>query len=382
MTSEISLRGAPVPPEDPTDLTVEDYKAALESTVEEIKRDDVPSLAAGVAFKIFLSLFPALLAGVAVFSIVTTPADLLRLFGYLSGILPAEALSLLEEPLVNLAEGGGASAGGVAAAGVLAGLWAATSAAVTLVKALSRAYDVEESRKFVAQRLVALAITLALFLTIVGLIVLVVAGRPIQEALVPPQFGAVAGVLLGIARVAVAIVLLVMLFAFVYWIGPDRERPEWAWLSPGAVVGVIGWLVLSGAFTLYVRLAGDYDATYGALGGVIVLLLWLQLSMAMLLIGAELNREIERIHDIKAAVAEGAGFALAEPLSEAASQAPDPGASLVLPAVPPPAAGDPPPGLERRSRNGAGGVARVGMAAAAVVRTLAVSRRRRRARTR
>lgn len=384
MTSEASLRGGPVPPEDPTELTRADAKAVAKATVEEIKSDDVPSLAAGVAFKIFLSMFPAAIAGVAIFSLVTTPADINRFLTVIEGLdfVPQAADELITAPLRELIEGQGAA--GIAIAGVLGGLWAASSAAVTLIKALSRAWDVPETRKFVRQRVVALAIMLALLLALIGLFLLLVVGLQVQATVVPEELlrGPVPG-LLAAGRLLGAVVLLMLLFAFVYWIGPDRDRPEWSWLSPGAIVGVVGWLAVSGLFTLYVRSFGNYDATYGALGGVIVLLLWLQLSMMMLLVGAELNNVIERVRDSKAVVAEGSGFAQAMPLSEASSGALDPGEGLVLPAVPPPAPGDPLRGLEERGEmapadgQGPSRLARAGAAAAATGAAVAVLRHRR-----
>lgn len=383
LTSDATMRDGRVPPDGPTDLTREDYVAVAKSTIGEIAADDVPSLAAGVAFKIFLSLFPAAIAGVAIFSLVTAPADIQRFIEVIQGLdfVPRAADELITDPLRSLVEGDGA--GGFAIFGVLGGLWAASSAAVTLIKALSRAWDVPETRKFVRQRVVAFVIMLALVVAIAGLFVLLVFGVQVQSALLPEEFSTgPIGVVLGLARFVGALALLMLLFAFVYWIGPDRDRPEWTWLSPGAVVGVVGWLVVSGLFTLYVRNFGNYDATYGALGGVIVLLLWLQLSMMMLLVGAELNNVIERVRRGKAAVAEGAGFAHAEPLGEAASRAPDPSAGLVLPDVPPRAPGAPLPGLEERGElagtdGGRGALARVGAAAAAAGTFAVVLRRRR-----
>lgn len=352
MSSEGFWAGASVLPDDPTELTAKDYRTALKATVAETKRDDVPSLAAGVAFKIFLSLFPAAIAAAAVFSLVTSPEDILKVRAAIGDLIPNRAAEVVTGPLDNLVEDDSSDAGGLAIGGLLAGVWAASSAAVTLMKALSRAYDVEETRKFLGQRFIALAITLALFVTMVGMVLLLVAGGPIQEALLPPQFGPVGQFLVTAARLAGALALLVALFAFVYWIGPDRERPAFTWLSPGSAVGVVGWLLTSGGFTLYVRMAGDYEATYGALAGVIVLLLWLQLSMMMLLIGGELNNELQRVRTAKAVLADGSGFALAAPLSEAASNSPEPGDGLVLPAVPP-YRGDGLPGLEGRGK-GAG----------------------------
>lgn len=272
------------------------WKAIGKETLAGVKSDDVSSLAAGVAFKIFLSLFPSLLAGVAIWSLFATPADLQGLFDQMAGVLPAAAIEFIQAPLTDLTTGEGTGAGGIAIAGVLGGIWAATSAAVTLVRALNRAEDVEESRKPVRQRLVALAITTGLFVALLGLVVLLVMGRQLQETFVEPLLPGVglAG-LVTAARFGAAVLVLVTLFGFVYWVGPNRPRPAWRALAPGAVVGVAGWLALSGGFALYARTAGNYNATYGSLAGVIVTLLWLQLSMLTLLLGAELNAAAARV---------------------------------------------------------------------------------------
>jgi membrane protein len=148
----------------------------------------------------------------------------------------------------------------------------------------------QEARSFIKQRLVALSITGALLLAIGALITLVIAGPQVQRLVVPEQLqGQREHRVRGAAGAARAVVL-VLLFAFVYWIGPNRELPEWKWMSPGALVGVVGWIVASLGFTLYVQNFGNYDnGTYAGLGGVIVLMLWLQISMLILLVGAEFN---------------------------------------------------------------------------------------------
>lgn len=282
--------------ERPTTLGISDVKAVLKGTLAQAKADDVASLAAGVAFKIFLSIFPALIVVAAVFSLVTEPGDLGRTIDGLKGLdlVPSGAVDVVREPLAQLVVGGGASAGGLAVVAVLVGLWAASSAAVTLMKALNRAFGVPP-RSFVAQRLVALVLTAALLVTIVGLFLLVVVGDAVQQAVLPAQLaGGVAGGVVAALRLLAAVALVMVLFAFVYWVAPNRSPPGRVWASPGAVLGVIGWLALSGLFTLYVRNFGDYDTTYGTLGAVVVLMLWLQLSMAVLLLGAELNAELEQ----------------------------------------------------------------------------------------
>jgi membrane protein len=384
------------PPEaladDPSDFTREDYKVAFKSTLAEIKKDDVPSMAAGVAFKIFLAIFPAMIAAVAIFSIVIDPAGLERLLDQFSAVLPDAALELLEQPLQNLAEGGGGGAGLAAITGVLAGLWAATSAAATLIKALNRAYGVQESRKFFAQRGVALALTVALLVALIALVVLLVAGPQLSDALIPDQLdGSGIGFLAGVVRFLLAGAVLVFLFAFVYWLGPNRDQPRWMWISPGSVLAVIGWLVVAGGFTLYVQTAGNYEATYGAIAGVVVLMLWLQLSMLVLLVGAEFNAEIEALRARHAEVAAGAGFGLSGPAALSTLVPAEPaGAAHAAEAAGLTAPASPRarrrryalPGLEETEGNGAGskgpsGMAKVGAAAATAAAVVAVIARRR-----
>ncbi len=298
------------PVDDPTDLTRADYFTAFKRTLKEVKEDDVPGLAAGAAFKIFMSIFPSLLTAVAIFGLVMTPGEIADLLAEAQGFLPETAIKVLQKPLNDLTQAKESTAGFAAVAGIATAVVAATSAAISLMKALSRAYDVKETRKFVRQRLVAVALTLALIAALLGIVLLLVAGRHLQASLLPgvapPLSWAVTG-----ARFALALALLVLLFAFVYWIGPNRDHPSWVWLSPGSLFGVVGWLIVSGGFTLYTQSEfGDgYGRTYAGIAGVVVLLLWLQMSMLVILIGAEFNAEIERMRALHLRVGEGAGFA-------------------------------------------------------------------------
>jgi membrane protein len=351
------------PVDDPTDLTRADYKVALTATVREVKRDDVPSMAAGVAFKIFLALFPSLIAAVAIFGFFADPAQLDTYLANLEGIVPEDALGLIERGLANITETGGGAAGGLAITGILGGLWAASSAAATLVKALNRAYETEEARSFIKQRLVALSITGALLLAIGALITLVIAGPQVQRLVVPEQLqGTAANIAFGVAQGLLVLLVLVLLFAFVYWIGPNRELPEWKWMSPGALLGVVGWIVASLAFTLYVQNFGNYDnGTYAGLGGVIVFMLWLQISMLILLVGAEFNAEVERLKAQHEAVRTGAGMGhLAEPSSIDTDGSPDAAAVISLPEAAAVGAAPQRPSRARASEGGAQAPARDG----------------------
>lgn len=262
------------------------------ATLAEVKDDDVSLLASAVAFRIFLSIFPTLIAAVAIFGLVTEPSELSRLLNEARAVVPGDAFTLLQRTLSGLTE---ASTGGIAAAGIAGGLWAASSAAAVLIKALNLAYDADEGRTFVKLRLVAFAITLTLFLAIATLMVLLVLGRFLQQWLIPETMqGRGIEYLIVAARIAASLLVLMALFAVIYWVGPAREAPSFRWITPGSVAGVLAWLVLSGGFALYTRLFGNYGATYGSLAGAVLMMLWIQLSMMTLLIGAELNQVWER----------------------------------------------------------------------------------------
>lgn len=269
-----------------------------------MKTDDVATLSAGIAFKIFLSLVPAMIAAVGVFSLVTDPDDIVELV-YAIEVLPATIADALVAPLERIvASTGGASL--ALAFGIVAGLWSASSAAATLMRSLSRAFGVTESRGFIAQRGTAVVICLALLLALAGLVLLLVAGGPIQRAVLgpaPAELAGTIGPLLTLARQVAALLVLIVLFAFVYWVGPDRAaRPRWEWITPGAVFGVVGWLVLTAGFNVYTRVADPAaNAPIAGLGALLVLLLWLQLSMMVLLLGGQINAELRRVRAERAA---------------------------------------------------------------------------------
>lgn len=273
-----------------------------------VKRHESATWAAGAAFKVFLSLFPALIAAVAVWSLFATPGDLERLLSAATGVLPAAAADLLAAPLEDLTRGDGTAAGTVAVTGVFAGLWAATSAAVTIMRALNHSVGTVETRGPVRQRGAALVLTAVLFVAMVALVVLLVAGPLLQERLLPVALANLAW-LVTLLRYVAALVVGIALLAVVYAVGPDRPPPPWRDMVPGALLGVVGWLVVSSGFALYARTAGDYNATYGSIAGVIVTLLWLQLTMLVLLLGAELNAAIRSLRERSPVDAVGVGAA-------------------------------------------------------------------------
>jgi membrane protein len=310
----------------------DEFLAAGRELLDEIRNDDIASLAAAVAFKIVLALFPSMVAAVGIFSLVTDPSDLPGMLAGLRDVVPGAAVEFLEDALRRLISSRGA--GLAAVIGVAGGVWAASGAAATLNKSLSRAYDTVDERKLVAARAAALAVTVALVLALVGIFLLLVAGGPIQERVLESlpltdTASRVIGMVASVVRNLLAAVGLMLLFAFIYWVGPHiRDRSSYVWISPGAALGVITWLVASGLFGVYVNTFGNFTSSgsiYGSLGSAIVFMLWLQMSIQALLLGAEVNQVLLLRASRRSATADIAGFG-GEP------------APLVPPAPPP--AGD------------------------------------------
>lgn len=287
------------------------WKPVARAALQRVKSHDLPSLAAGIAFRMFLSLFPALLAAIAVVSYVVE--DPLAVARDLRPFLPPGFVSdLLEERLMSIAQERGTAAVALVG-GALGGLWAASSAAVTLIRALNRINGVPERRGFVAQRSVGLLLVLGLLAVLVVVMALVVLGPQLRALVMPPQLGMLGSLLFSAAQTVVVLATLMLLFAFIYWIGPEHERSRWRWLSPGSVVAVVGWLVLSLAFRLFVQTLGNYEETYGSLATVALTMVWLQLSMMVVLLGAEIDVEIASLGERAQSIAEGVGAGVVEP---------------------------------------------------------------------
>ena len=252
--------------------------------------DDCLGLAAQLSYYFFLSLFPALLfllATASFFPLQNLTDDVSRALG---PFVSAEVLQLIQEQMQRLAS---AESGGLLTAGVVGALWSSSAAIVSIVNALNKAYDLSETRPWWKVRLVAIGLTLGVALFILLAFSFVLSGPAAAHYL-----GELTG--LGVAfETGWLILQWPLAFAFVafaigllYYFGPDADQ-DWVWISPGAVFATILWLLVSVAFKLYVANFTDYNASYGAIGGVILLLLWFYLSGLAILAGAEFNSEIE-----------------------------------------------------------------------------------------
>lgn len=274
----------------PVEIQARDWRGVARRVWQRSRDDNLTLIAAGVAFFALLSFVPAVAASVAAYGLVREPEDIARQVDELGGPIPDEARRLLSEQLSELASAGSARLGIGLIVGLAVSLWGASAAMGHLMVAVTAAYGEHEDRGFVRRRAVALAMTVAGIAFFV-VVIAVLTG-------LPAWVGAIAGspgrtVALVVRWPLLAAVMLLAL-AVVYRVGPHRDEPRWRWLSGGAVVAVVVWLLASAGFSLYASSFGTYNETYGALGGVVVFMLWLFITVGCVLLGAEVNAELER----------------------------------------------------------------------------------------
>jgi membrane protein len=250
-------------------------------------RDDHSSLsAAGVAYFVFLSMVPALAALVSVYGLFASPSQVRHRVQQAFTALPSDARKLLTSQLSNLVGSSSTALGvGFLVALVLA-LWSASSGVLHLMEAIGVAYDEEERRGFVRRRGLALAFTLAGLVVGIGMITAITT--------LPDAVDATA--LRWILRIAVYVVAALVALAglaALYRVAPDRDDPRWRWVTPGSIVAIAALVAVSVGLQIYVSNFGNYNATYGALAAVVLLMLWLYLSSLVVIAGAQLNAELE-----------------------------------------------------------------------------------------
>ena len=260
---------------------------------KETNDDGMFGRAAELSYYFLLALFPLLIFLTSVIGIVLGSGTGMRhaLFDYLARIMPPSAYQLISATMYEVSASSG---GGKLSFGLLAALWTASNGMGAITESLNIAYDVQESRSWWKTRLVAITLTVALSVLIIGALVLVVFGGRIGEGLANAYgFGAAFAITWKIVQWPVVFSVMVLAFALIYYFAPDLHRQPWQWLTPGAAIGVVLWLLVSLAFRLYLHFFDSYSATYGSLGAVIILMLWLYFTGAAVLIGGEINSEIE-----------------------------------------------------------------------------------------
>lgn len=262
----------------------------IKRTARETQADNGLGLAAQLAYYFFLALFPALLFMIALAGVFASPDLITRLVNNLSGTVPPDVINIIRDQLVSLTSG---SAGGILTFGVLAALWSSSAAMVALIDSLNRAYDVKDARPWWKQRLTAILLTLGVALFILASFTLVIAGPQLAES-IASRFGLGAAFEWSwkILQWPLVFALVATAFGLVYYFAPDVDQ-DFVFLTPGSVAATLLWLVGSLGFRFYVVNFGSYNETYGAIGGVMVLLLWLYISGLVVIVGAEMNAEIE-----------------------------------------------------------------------------------------
>ncbi|HET7567705.1 MAG TPA: YihY/virulence factor BrkB family protein [Gaiellaceae bacterium] len=283
------------------DLSFADYRAVVVRAVKEFLADNGTMLASALAYSSFFAIPSVLLVAVGVFTLLAGPGTITALMGHFQAVVPAKATSLLGGSLHRLDANPSTSVAMTAVGGVLA-LWSTTGAMGAYMTAINIAYDRKDRRSFLRKRLVALEMVAAIGFAFLLVAVLLMFG-PQVEKLVAAHVG-VAGTAVAwiwwIAQWPILLVGLLAAFATLLYLGPDAEQPRWRFLTPGSVFAVLVWLAASGAFAVYTGMFGSYNKTWGSLAAVIVMLTWLWLAGIALLLGAEINAEVERSRELRA----------------------------------------------------------------------------------
>lgn len=260
---------------------------------KEINEDNVFGKAAELSYYFLLALFPLLIFLTSTIGLVLGSGTGTRhaLFDYLARIMPASAFQLISSTMTEVTT---ASGGGKLSFGILAALWAASNGMGAITETLNVAYDVEETRSWLKRRLVAIGLTIALSIFIIAALILVIAGGRIADGLAASYgLGATFPIAWKIIQWPIVLGCLILAFALIYYFAPDIRDQAWKWLTPGAALGVVLWLAASFALRIYLQYFDSYSTTYGSLGAVIILMLWLYLTGVAILIGGEVNAEIE-----------------------------------------------------------------------------------------
>jgi membrane protein len=274
--------------EQPQQIPPQGWKDIAKRTMKEAKQDQVPLLAAGVAFYALLSLFPAIIAGVSIYGLVADPITVQDQIANLTKLLSPETATLVGEQLKQVTSGAGGALGLATVIGILTALWSASSGMKALITGVNLAYDETETRKFVKLRGLALLLTLGA-MVLVGVALATIVGYPPIADNLPT----VLRWLVAILRFVILGGLLVVGLAVLYRYSPDRDQPKWSWVSWGSGIATLLWVLATIGFSIYATFFGNYNKTYGALAGVIILMFWLFLSAYVVLLGAELNTEME-----------------------------------------------------------------------------------------
>jgi membrane protein len=289
-------------PDSPRDLDKPNWKYILKKTLREFSKDQCPDLAAALTYYGVLSLFPAILALVSLIGLFGDPQKTTdALLQIVQGFVPAETVDTVGGVVSDLANA--PAAGLTLVIGLATALWSASGYVGAFGRAMNRVYEVDEGRAFVKLRGTMLAVTLLAIVIVAVLAGMLVLSGPVAEA-VGGLIG-LSGVFLAIWNIAkwpVMVALIIVIIAVLYYATPNVKQPKFKWMSMGSGIALFVFLLASLGFGFYVGNFGNYNKTYGALGGVIVMLLWLWILNMSLLFGAEFDAEMERGRQLQAGI--------------------------------------------------------------------------------
>jgi membrane protein len=278
--------------ERPRDIPRRGWKEVLLRVKDEIDKDNLSIVAAGVAFYGLFAIFPAITAFVTLYGLVTDPAEVEQQLAPLRDVMPEDAFGILQQQMHSVVTQASGSLGLGLLLSLALAIWSSTKGTKAIFTALNIAYGEHEERGFFSLNLWSLAFTVGGIVFII-VALLVIAAVPAALAIVGSPGGVLEFVLLALRWVVMA-VLMMLALALLYRYGPSRATARFQWVSPGAIAATVLWLVASVAFSLYVRHFGSYDKTFGSLGAVVILLMWFYISAYVVCLDAELNAELER----------------------------------------------------------------------------------------
>jgi membrane protein len=290
-------------PSSPERLSRGEWLAALKRSFAEFMRDDCMGLAQQVAYSSLLAFFPAMAFLIGALGLFHLFDDVKQL---LDPIAPSGVIKFISS-LQHDSKGGTSAAAFVI--GFFGAVWAASGAMGSVIKAVNRAYELQETRPFWRVRGIAIVLVVTTGITTAGVFLLVVVGGSLGDAIAKKaHLGGAFHWIWAVLRWPVAFSAILLFFGLVYYLAPNKRQRDWKWVTPGSALGGVLWLALSGLFALYVTFAGNYTKTYGTIASGVILLLWLNYSAFALLFGAELNSELERQAEVRAAGGENAGL--------------------------------------------------------------------------